>query len=95
VTQGAEGRSPQATGATAADASPPLAGEAGDVGACVDPVVCFCNEVPLSAIVCALEEGAKDLTALIDATWAGCGACGGTCQPDLEAIIEDWYADEP
>ncbi len=59
-----------------------------------DPVVCFCNEIPLSKIVRALEDGARDLTDIIDATWAGCGPCGGTCQPDLEAIVEDWYAED-
>ena len=59
-----------------------------------DPIVCFCNEICLSAVVSALDAGASTLTAIIDATFAGCGACGGSCQPDLEAILEDWYSDE-
>lgn len=55
-----------------------------------DPVVCFCNEVRLSQIVQALDDGAVSLADLYDLTWAGCGPCGGTCQPDIAAILEDW-----
>ncbi len=55
-----------------------------------NPIVCFCNEVRLRAIVIALEGGASTLSELFDQTWAGCGPCGGSCQPDLEAILTDW-----
>ena len=55
-----------------------------------DPMVCFCNEIRLSAIVTAMAAGASTLTEIIDETWAGCGPCGGTCQPDIESLLEDW-----
>ncbi|MCO4762218.1 MAG: (2Fe-2S)-binding protein [Myxococcales bacterium] len=60
-----------------------------------NPIVCFCNEIRLSAIVTALEDGADSLPGLVDATFAGCGPCGGSCQPDLEAILEDWHHGAP
>ncbi|MEY3014183.1 MAG: hypothetical protein RIT45_2918 [Pseudomonadota bacterium] len=55
-----------------------------------DPIVCCCNGVPLSEIVRAMDEGAVTLSDLFDRTWAGCGPCGGSCQPDLEALLADY-----
>ena len=55
-----------------------------------DPIVCCCNGIPLSAIVGAMEGGALTVSELFDATWAGCGPCGGTCQPDLQALLDDY-----
>jgi len=55
-----------------------------------DPIICFCNEVRLSVIVAALDEGASTLADIFDRTWAGCGPCGGSCQPDLVALLEDY-----
>lgn len=60
-----------------------------------DPIICFCNEIPLSQIVAALEDGAMTLADLFDATWAGCGPCGGSCQPDLAAILDDFHGSAP
>lgn len=57
-----------------------------------DPIVCFCNEIRLSEIVEALDNGASSLADIFDATWAGCGPCGGSCQPDLDAILQDYLA---
>ena len=57
-----------------------------------DPMVCLCNQVPLSDIVAALDDGACTLAEIFDLTWAGCGPCGGSCQPDLQAILEDHLA---
>jgi bacterioferritin-associated ferredoxin len=57
-----------------------------------DPIVCFCNEIRLSEIVGALDAGATSLADIFDATWAGCGPCGGSCQPDLQAILEDYMS---
>lgn len=57
-----------------------------------DPIVCCCNGVPLSEVVDAMENGACTLSELFDRTWAGCGPCGGSCQPDLEALLEDFHA---
>ena len=53
-----------------------------------DPIVCLCNGVRVSAIVEAVEHGADDLSAIFDATWAGCGPCGGSCQADLLALLD-------
>lgn len=58
-----------------------------------DPIVCFCNEIRLSEIVGSLDAGATCLADIFDATWAGCGPCGGSCQPDLRAILEDYLAE--
>lgn len=55
-----------------------------------DPIVCFCNEIRLSEIVAAMDNGASTLADVFDATWAGCGPCGGSCQPDLKAILDDY-----
>lgn len=58
-------------------------------GAAVDPLVCFCNRVPQSAIEAAVRGGARTLAQVFDATWAGCGPCGGSCQPALQQLLED------
>ena len=57
-----------------------------------DPVICFCNEIRLSEIVDAMDAGATSLADIFDATWAGCGPCGGSCQPDLQALLEDYLS---
>ncbi len=59
-----------------------------------DPIVCFCNEVRLGTIVDALAEGACTMADIYDRTFAGCGPCGGSCQPDLALILQDWLAGE-
>jgi bacterioferritin-associated ferredoxin len=57
-----------------------------------DPLVCFCNEVPRSAIDRAIACGACTLAQLFDATFAGCGPCGGSCQPHLVHILGEALA---
>jgi assimilatory nitrate reductase catalytic subunit len=52
-----------------------------------DPLICCCNEVPRSQIVAAIRQGACSMAAIFDATWAGCGPCGGTCQPEIAALL--------
>ncbi|MSQ82550.1 MAG: hypothetical protein EXR77_06485 [Myxococcales bacterium] len=52
-----------------------------------DPVICCCNAVPLSEIERAIGQGACTLAQLFDATFAGCGPCGGSCQPELVQIL--------
>ena len=54
-----------------------------------DPLICFCNEVRRSEIVAAIRAGAGTLASIYDATWAGCGACGGSCQPDVAALLAE------
>lgn len=56
-----------------------------------DPLVCLCNQVPRSAIVAAMDRGACTLAQLFDATFAGCGPCGGSCQPQLVAMLEEHH----
>ncbi len=55
-----------------------------------DPLVCLCNQVPESAIVAAMDSGATSLAQLFDQTFAGCGPCGGSCQPQLIAMLEEY-----
>lgn len=52
-----------------------------------DPLVCLCNEVPRSQIEAAMERGACTLAQIFDATWAGCGPCGGSCQPQIARML--------
>jgi bacterioferritin-associated ferredoxin len=40
-----------------------------------------------------MDGGADTLAKLFDATFAGCGPCGGSCQPELQKILyEDQLA---
>lgn len=57
-----------------------------------DPLVCSCNEVSRSTLHDAMQRGACSMAAIFDATWAGCGACGGTCQPRIAAMLQDFLA---
>ncbi len=54
-----------------------------------DPLVCLCNAVPRSRIDAAIADGACTLAQIFDATWAGCGPCGGTCQPAIAHILAE------
>lgn len=55
--------------------------------AIADPIICCCNGVPLSEIHRAMRQGARTLADLFDSTFAGCGPCGGSCQPELCRIL--------
>jgi bacterioferritin-associated ferredoxin len=57
-----------------------------------DPLVCSCNEVSRSTIQDAMRRGACSMAAIFDATWAGCGSCGGTCQPQIAALLQEFLA---
>lgn len=50
--------------------------------------VCYCQEILYKTILDAIQNGAKTVEDIIDATDAGI-ACG-TCIADLEEIIEDY-----
>ncbi len=54
-----------------------------------DPLVCLCNRVPRSALLRAMDAGADSLATLFDQTFAGCGPCGGTCQPAVAQLLTD------
>lgn len=51
------------------------------------PLACFCNNVSIRRIQQATDDGARTLGDLFDATSAGCGPCGGTCQPRLVQLL--------
>lgn len=52
-----------------------------------DPVICCCNNVRRSEIVAAIAGGARSMATIFDVTFAGCGPCGGTCQPEIAHIL--------
>ena len=54
-----------------------------------DPLICLCNSVSRSRIDAAIDGGACSLAQIFDATWAGCGPCGGTCQPEIARILTE------
>ncbi|MFZ4577586.1 MAG: (2Fe-2S)-binding protein [Myxococcota bacterium] len=51
------------------------------------PLACFCNNVSIRDIRQTIDAGARTLGDLFDATSAGCGPCGGTCQPRLVQLL--------
>lgn len=57
-----------------------------------DPFVCLCNQVARSEIEAAMAAGADSMAKLFDATFAGCGPCGGSCQPDLVRMLTEFHA---
>lgn len=57
-----------------------------------DELICSCNEVPRSVIQAAMANGKLSLAEIFDATWAGCGPCGGTCQPRIVEMLRNHLA---
>ncbi len=60
-----------------------------------DSLICSCNNVSRSAIVAAIDRGACTLAHIFDATWAGCGPCGGSCQPEILRVLRERVAISP
>ena len=54
-----------------------------------DPLICLCNNIRKSEIVAAIKNGAKTKDEIFDQTTAGVGACGGSCRPQLQEIIDE------
>jgi len=50
--------------------------------------ICLCNEVSQQTIEDAISRGCDTLGKVFDATLAGVGACGGSCQPTLRKMLE-------
>lgn len=50
--------------------------------------VCYCNRVPKEKIENAIRRGCHTLPRIFDATNAGVGACGGSCRPYIQKMIE-------
>lgn len=69
--------------------SQPQRGHKHGRGKPADPLICFCNEVPKSKIDAAMANGACTLAAIFDQTFAGCGPCGGSCQPELVQLLAE------
>jgi NAD(P)H-nitrite reductase large subunit len=51
--------------------------------------VCRCNNIKYRTIERAIREGAHTLTQVANRTTATLGECGGTCTPDVQAMIEE------
>lgn len=51
-------------------------------------LICLCNGVSQEAIEKAIASGCRTLSRIFDATGAGVGACGGSCQPTLKKMLE-------
>ncbi len=51
--------------------------------------VCRCNNIKYKTIERAIREGAHTLTQVATRTTATLGQCGGTCTPEVQAMIEE------
>jgi NAD(P)H-nitrite reductase large subunit len=51
--------------------------------------ICRCNNIKYRTIERAIREGAHTLTQVATRTTATLGQCGGTCTPDVQAMIEE------
>ncbi|MEO0335871.1 MAG: (2Fe-2S)-binding protein [Pseudomonadota bacterium] len=58
-----------------------------------DPNVCWCNMVPKSAIEKAIRNGKTDIYEIFEVTNAGVGACGGSCRPYIQKMIDQYLKD--
>lgn len=58
-----------------------------------DPNVCWCNLVPKSKIETAIQNRAHTLNIIFDRTSAGVGACGGSCRPFLQKMLDQYLKD--
>ncbi len=52
--------------------------------------ICLCNGVSQERIEQAISSGCKTLGRLFDTTTAGVGACGGSCQPILRKMLDEY-----
>ena len=51
--------------------------------------VCRCNNIKYRTIERAIREGAHTLTQVATRTTATLGECGGTCTPDVQAMLDE------
>jgi len=51
--------------------------------------VCRCNNIKYRTIERAIREGAHTLTQVATRTSATLGECGGTCTPDVQAMVDE------
>lgn len=57
-----------------------------------EKLICYCNGIPLAVVEKAIEDGAKTMGQIFDRTTAGCGPCGGSCQPEIRKLLEEKLA---
>lgn len=55
-----------------------------------DKYVCYCNRVAKEPIEAAIKRGCDTLAKVFDATTAGVGACGGSCRPYIQKMLETY-----
>ncbi|MBV8517462.1 MAG: (2Fe-2S)-binding protein [Acidobacteria bacterium] len=51
--------------------------------------VCRCNNIKYRTIERAIREGAHTLTQVANRTTATMGECGGSCTPDVQAMLDE------
>lgn len=51
--------------------------------------VCRCNNIKYRTIERAIREGAHTLTQIASRTTATTGQCGGTCTPEVQAMLAE------
>lgn len=56
-----------------------------------DKLICLCNAVPQSQIEAAIVNGCHTLSKIFDATQAGVGPCGGSCQGRLLEMLKSYH----
>ncbi len=60
-----------------------------------EKLICFCNAIPVSVVEKAIENGAKNMGQIFDRTQAGCGPCGGSCQPEIRKFLAKKLTQDP
>lgn len=51
--------------------------------------VCRCNNIKYRTIERAIREGAHTMTQIANRTTATMGECGGSCTPDVQAMLDE------
>jgi len=51
--------------------------------------VCRCNNIKYRTIERAIRDGAQSVAAVATRTLATTGYCGGSCTPDIQAMIDE------
>jgi NAD(P)H-nitrite reductase large subunit len=51
--------------------------------------VCRCNNIKYRTIERAIREGAHTMTQIANRTTATLGECGGTCTPEVQAMLDE------
>jgi len=51
--------------------------------------VCRCNNIKYRTIERAIREGAHTMTQVANRTTATTGQCGGSCTPDVQAMLDE------